>query len=464
MSTNDQILSSLQATLNEAIRAGDVRAESVARVNIACAHLQLQSPKAVSAFEEALTSVRRAQNPRSEGILSTVFAPYFAEHGDPARALELATRGEQIARQGRIGHRVLANIQLARVLYTAYSDADAAGNAVDIAVALLNEGEIMNPTDREAVVQAAGPGAKAAVQAGDMNRALALLRIVDPAGADRLAKQRPQTSAGLAAAQRNEVTRLYSLWQARLGARKGDARVATMHQKTTNLLKWDNARARRSGSSGKADVVCSFVERVHAVASGAQRMAAALAAPRIPITDDDVVFVVGLATDPAFNGVLPAWAVFELAGAAASDPALAGRCYRLAAAIGSDQRPPTETLSLFERADRALAPGVDDPLHAEVLNEIAVCHLNLRQPGEALKVSKRASAIARSSGLDALERMARGNCANALLGLQRVGEALALFEALARDQTAAGEHDMARITGQNIAMCRAYLRQHGESV
>jgi hypothetical protein len=45
-----------------------------------------------------------------------------------------------------------------------------------------------------------------------------------------------------------------------------------------------------------------------------------------------------------------------------------------------------------------------------------------------------------------------------------VSEALALFEALARDQTAAGEHDMARITGQNIGMCRAYLRQHGESV
>jgi hypothetical protein len=304
MSAHDSGLSSLESTLRDATTAGDARAESVARVNIACAYLQLESPKAGRAFDEALSSVLRAQNPRSEGILSMAFAPYFADRGDASRALELAQRGEQIMRNGRIGHRVLANIQLARVLYTAFSDSEQAGQAVDVAVSLLGQGEIMNPVDREVVIEAAGPAAKAALQSGDITRALALMSIVDPDTADRLERQRPRASAGLSAGPRNDATQLYTAWQGRFATGASNPRVADMNRKAIEIIKWDQERARRSGSSKNVDAVCSFIERAQAVSTGQQTMAAAAAAPRIPLTDDDLVFVIALAADSAFNGIV----------------------------------------------------------------------------------------------------------------------------------------------------------------
>ena len=400
MSAQDEGLSSLEGALREAVAAGDPRAESVARVNIAYALLQIGSPNAERAFEEALSSVRRAQNPRSEGLLSMAFAPYFADQGDPSRALELAQRGEELMRHGRIGHRVLANIQLARVLYRGFADGEPAGQAVDIAVSLLADGEIMNPTDRAMVIQAAGPAAKAALEAGDMSRTLALMCIIDPAAADRLAEQRP-TTAGLTGTQRQDATQLFTAWQRRFTAAASDSRVADMNRKAADILKWDQARARSSGSSKNADAVCAFIERVQAAAGGRQTVAAASS-----LTDDDLVFVVTLATDAAFNRVVPATVVFELVGASASSPALVGRCYRLAAAIGHERRAPAETLTLLQRADAALASGEDDALHAEVVNEIALCLLNLRQASPALQAAERATVLSQRARESRLERMA----------------------------------------------------------
>jgi hypothetical protein len=462
MSGHDATMAGLENALRQATAAGDARAESVARVNIACAYLQIDSPKAGPAFEAALSSTRRAQNARSEGILSMAFAPFFADRGDAGRALELAQRGEQIMRNGRIGHRVLANIQLARVLYTAFSDADQAGRAVDVAVALLGEGEIMNGTDREVVLQAAAQAARSALQADDMTRALALMRVIDPEAAARLERQRPRPSSGLSAAQRRDATQLYTAWLARFSSGAG-ARVTKMNRTATELLKWDPARAKRSGPSKNADAVCAFIERVQSVTTGGSTIAAAAAEPTT-LTDDDLVFVLTLAADDTFKSIVPAWVIFELVGARAKDAALVGRCYRLAAAIGHDQRPPADTLALFERADAALANGADNVLQAEVANEMAVCLLNMRQGAAALKAAERAAALAQRTRQGALERMARGNVANALLQLQRVGEALRIFEALARDQDAAGERDMAKITRQNIEGCRAHLRARGQAV
>jgi hypothetical protein len=463
MNENDSTLSALQAALQAAIDAGDARAESVARVNIACAYLQLESAQALPAFEEALAAVRRAQNPRSEAILSMVFAPYFVEIGDPARALELAQRGEQIARKGRIGHRVLSLIQLARVLYTGFADPEQAGHAVDLALAELAEGEITNPTDREVVLQAVAQAALAAVQAHDIERAVALTRVVDPSAAEQLEQQRPPPNAGLNRAQRDEVKRLYAQWQPRFASGgAADPRVAEMARKTGELLRWDKARARRGGSSADAESVAAFVERVHVVARGGQTTAAAITAGPGRLTDDDLVFVLALATDRGFNTLLPGWAVFEVVGGCATDRALVGRCFRLAAAIGHEARPPGETLNLLRRAEAALAGGADDRLLAEVLNEIAVSQLNLREAELALEAAQRAADLARKCGDDGLGRMARGNVANALLGLQRVAEALKIFEPLARDQAAAGEREMTQITLQNIEACRAFLKRHGK--
>jgi len=459
MSENDQMLASLQGVLNTAIRAGDAREESIARVNIACAYLQLGSPQAGQAFEDALSAVHRAQNTRSEGILSMAFAPFFLENGNASRALELAQRGEEVMRQGRIGHRVLANIQLARVLYAGFSDPDQAGQAVDAAVTLLGDGEISNPTDRQVVVEAAGQTARAALDAGDMNRALALMRIVDPAAARRLEQQRPQPNKGLTAAQREDVSRLYAAWQSRF-AGGADARIAKMSGTAAELLKWDTAKARKSGASKNGDAVRALVERVQAAAAD-RTIGAAAAAARLPLKDDDVVFVVTLAGDERLKEVVPGWAVFEIAGAAATDPSLVGRCFRLAAAIGSEQRPPAGTLALLQRAEAALARGADDALQAEVTNEMAVCYLNLADGDSALKAAKRASTLASQTGQNGLERMARGNIANALLRLQRVKDALDMFESLERDQKAAGEREMAQITRQNIEGCRAYLAKRG---
>jgi tetratricopeptide (TPR) repeat protein len=463
MSAQDATMAGLEDALRQAIAAGDARAESVARVNIACAYLQLESPKAGPAFEAALSSTRRAQNARSEGILSMAFAPYFVDRGDAARALELAQRGEQIMRNGRIGHRVLANIQLARVLYTAFSDADQAGRAVDVAIALLGEGEIMNTTDREVVLQAAAQAARSALQADDTNRALALMRVIDPDAAARLERQRqhPRPPSGLSAAQRSDATQLYTAWRARFSS-SASPRVTKMQRTATELIKWDQARARRSGPSKNADAVCAFIERTQSVTSGTP-IAAAAAQPTA-LTDDDLVFVLTLAADDTFKSIVPSWVIFELVGASAKDAALVGRCYRLAAAIGHDQRPPADTLALFQRADAALANGADNALQAEVANEMAVCFLNLRQAPAALKAAERASALAQRTRQDSLERMARGNVANALLQLQRVAEALHIFEALARDQDVAGEGDMAQITRQNIEGCRAFLRARGQAV
>ena len=460
MNEDDRALAPLFSALKQAIDARDATAESVARVNIACAYLQLESPQALPAFEEALAAVRRAQNPRSEGLLSIAFAPYFVEIGDPARALELAQRGEELARRGRRGHRILSLIQLARVLYTGFADPEQAGKAVDLALAALVEGEIAEPTDRQFVIQAAGQAALAAVQAGDVQRALALTRVVDPATAARLEQQRPQTATGLSAGQRNELTALYGKWRLRFASGKAaDARLAELNRKATEILHWDQAKARRSGNSGDAAAVCAFVEHVHGIASGAQSIVSPSAA-QTSITDDDLVFTVALATDRSFSALLPAWAVFELAGYRAKDRALAGRCLRLAGALGGDERDPNERLKLFQKADAALADGADDRLRAEVVNEIAVCELNLRKPQLAFEAATRASTLAAKCGDQALNRMARGNVANALLGMQKVAEALQIFETLARDQAAAGERDMADITRQNIEACRAYLRQH----
>jgi hypothetical protein len=465
MTANDPTLAGLEAALRQAVRAGDATAESVARVNIACAHLQLESAQALPAFKEALSAVRRAQNPRSEAILSMAFAPYFLAKGDPGRALELAKRGEEIARKGRIGHRVLSHIQLARVLYTGFSDPDQAGEAVDRAVAALGEGEIVHPTDRQVVLEASGQAALAAVQAGDIPRALALMRIVDPAAAEKLEQQFRQPSAGLNASQRDELKRLYAQWRSRLEPGKGpDPRVATMAGKAADMMHWDKARARRSGSSGDADSILAFIERIHGVARGTQKMTAALTAPVGRMTDDDLVFALALATDPVYNTILPGWVVFPLAGAGAKDKALVGRCFRLAAAIGHQERDPSEILALLQRADSALKDGADDRLRAEVLIEIAVCQLNLRQPAPAMASALHAAKLARNSKDGQLERMARGNVANALLGLHKVREALEIFEALAVDQAAAGERDMAEISRQNIEGCRAFLRRQGEGV
>lgn len=459
MNENDRALLTLKHTLNEAIQSGNVVAESVARVNIACAYLQLDSPEALPAFEEALTAVRRAQNPRSEALLSMAFAPHFLDIGDPGRALELARRGEELARRGRRGHRILSLIQLARVLYGGFADPEQAGKAVDLALAALAEGDIPEPADRQFVLQAIGQAALAAVQAGDVARALALTRIVDPETAAKLEQQRPPSDSGLSAAQRNELIRLYTAWRARFRSGKGtESRTAEMSRKVEELLHWDKARARRSGASGDAQAVCDFIERVEAVANGTQSMAAA-GSRSTSLTDDDLAFTVGLATDRSFSAILPGWAVFELVGQVTGDHALAGRCLRLAAAIGAGRRDPAEQLRILQRADAALADGADDTLRAEVANEIAVCHLNLRHGQQALEAAIQAAELADKSGAYPLGRMARGNVANALLGLQRVPEALQIFEALARDQTAAGESDMAAITRQNIEACRAFLRQ-----
>jgi len=459
MNETDRALAGLRATLNQAIAARDATAESVARVNIACAYLQLESPQALPAFEEALASVRRAQNPRSEGLLSMAFAPYFLEIGDPGRALELAQRGEELARRGRRGHRILSLIQLARVLYAGFADPEQAGKAVDLALSLLGEGEIAEATDREFVIRAAGPAAMAAVQAGDTDHAIALAAIVDPAAAAALKKKAAPEPTRLNDAQRKELAGLYGHWRSRFSAGKpGDARIAELGRKAVEILHWDQARAHRSGNSGDAAAVSAFVERVGAVGSLAQSMDSARTAPS-PVTDDDMVFAVALATDRHFNTLLPAWAVFELVGHRAKDRALAGRCLRLAGAMGGDERDPHERLKLFEAADQALSQGADDPLRAEVVNEIAVCQLNLRQPQAALAAAERAAALATKSAQPGLGRMARGNVANALLGLGRIADALKIFEALERDQLAAGERDMAGITRQNIDACRAYLRQ-----
>jgi tetratricopeptide (TPR) repeat protein len=458
MSAEDAGLSNLQAAVRDAIAAGDARAESVARVNIAYAYLQLESPQAAPAFEEALSSVRRAQNARSEGLLSMAFAPYFADQGDPARALELAQRGEELMRNGRIGHRVLANIQLARVLYTGFADAEQAGQAVDIAASLLAEGEIMNPTDREMVIQAAGPAAKAALQAGDTARTIALMRIIDPEAAARLERQRPTTVSGLTADQHQDAAQLYRDWQSRWSSRTANPRVASLNQKALDILRWDKASARTSGSSKDAEAVCAFIEYVQA--AGGRPVPPASTS----LTDDDLVFVVTLASDPEFSGVVAVTVVFELVAASASSPALVGRCYRLAAAIGHERRPPAETLALLQRADAVLADGADEGLHAEVVNEIAVCLLNLRQATPALQAAQRATTLSQRAREGRLERMARGNVANALLQLQRIAEALQTFEQLARDQDGAGETDMADISRQNIDACRNYLRARGEAV
>jgi tetratricopeptide (TPR) repeat protein len=463
MSENDPALVALESTLQQAIDRGDPRAESVARVNIACAYLQLESPRALPTFEAALAAVRRAQNARSEGILSMAFAPYFVDLGDPSRALELAQRGEQIARRGRKGHRVLSLIQLARVLYRGFSDAEQAGKAVDAAVAALGDGKITESVDRQIVVDAAGQAALAAIEAGDKERALALTRIVDPAAAERLAQERPGQNAGLSPTQHEDLTRLYGQWLTRLSPGNAvDPRVAEMTRKMSEMLNWDEARARRGGASRNAQSICTFVERIYAVGAGIQSMASALAEASVSLTDDDLVFSLALATDAGFNRQLPGWVVFELVGQGAKDRALAGRCFRLAAAIGGQARDPRQVLSLLERADAALSGGVDDSLRADVANEIAVCQLNLRQAELALKAAERAVDLARTCGNHSLERMARGNVANALLGLQRVAEALGIFETLARDQAASGEHQMAEITRQNIEACRSFLKRSAE--
>jgi hypothetical protein len=164
-----------------------------------------------------------------------------------------------------------------------------------------------------------------------------------------------------------------------------------------------------------------------------------------------------LATDTGFNRLLPGWVVFELVGHGAKDRALAGRCFRLAAAMGGEGRDPHDVVALLERADAALAGGADDALRGEVVNGIAICRLNLRQGEPALKAAERAVELARACGNDRLGRVARGNVANAFLGLHRVAEALGIFETLARDQAAAGEREMAEITRQNIAACRSAL-------
>jgi len=457
-SHDDPTLHALDKALKLALDSGNAQAESVARVNIACVYLQMESPSTLGVFEEALASVRRAQNTRSEAILSMYFAPWFVEKGDPGRALELAKRGEEIAKRGRKGHRVLSLLQLARVLYTGFSDPDQAGQAVDTAVRELTEGEIRNDTDKQVVLEAAGEAAKAALEAGDMDRTLALARIVDPAAADRIAAQRPAANVGLSPKQGDALDALYREWQDRHRAHP-TPRVAELDRKTAEMLRWDPARALESGSSGEASAVRAFAERVHAVAAGALSMEDAAADSAAPLTDDDLVFCLALATDTDFNSVLPAWAVFQLVAEAATDPALAGRCFRLVAAVGHQQRDPRETMNLLRRADTVLDDGVDDALRAEVVNEMAVCQLNLQRPEPALKAAQRASLLARSAGADHMERMARGNAANALLQLQRVEDALRIFEQLAPDQEAAGELDMAQITHQNIEGCRAFLRQ-----
>lgn len=459
MSPNDDpTLQALDKALKLALDSGDAQAESVARVNIACVYLQMESPSALPVFEEALASVRRAQNTRSEAILSMYFAPWFVEMGDPGRALELAKRGEEIAKRGRKGHRVLSLIQLARVLYTGFSDPDQAGEAVDAAVQELAEGEIQNATDQQVVVEAAGQAAKAALEAHDMDRTLALTRIVDPATADRIAAQRPQPAAGLNQELHEDVGALYQQWQDRHQARLSQ-RLSELDRKTADLLRWDADRAQRAGSSGDAAALLAFVERAHAVANGSRSMEDASAASSAPLTDDDLVFTLSLATDPDFSDLLPAWAIFQLVGEAATDPALVGRCFRLVAAVGHQQRGPRETMNLLQRADSVLEDGVDDALRAEVVNEMAVCELNLQRAEPALKAAQRATMLARNAGAGQMERMARGNAANALLQLQRVEDALKIFEQLAPDQEAAGEVDMAQITYQNIEGCRAFLRQ-----
>ena len=452
MSENDSALAALHGALNSALAAHDATAESVARVNIACAYLQLKSPQARPAFEAALSSVRKAQNPRSEGILSMVFAPYFVELGDPGRALELARRGAELCRRARLGQRVLSMIQLARVLYTGFSDPEQAGEAVDQAVAALAQGPITHPTDQQVVVEAAGQAALAAVQAGDMARALALARMVDPAVADKLERQQAQQpQSKLGAAQREELSKLYSQWRGRFGAGKAaPKRIAEMNRKAQDMLHWDERRARQSVASGDADAVGAFVERAMALGAGGAGVLGAAGA----VTDDDLVFTLALATDSGFNKLLPGWAVFQLVGENAKDPALAGRCLRLVSALYKD---PGQQLKTLQRADALLAKGADDALRAEVTNEMAVCHLNLRQAEPALATAQRAVDLARRLGDPRLGRMARGNVANALLQLQRVADALKMFEALAHDQEAAGERDMAGITRRNIEACRAYL-------
>jgi hypothetical protein len=271
-------------------------------------------------------------------------------------------------------------------------------------------------------------------------------------------KQKRPQAPRLSDAQRSEMAGLYGHWRARFSGKSGDARVAELSRKAGEMVHWDEAKARRSGNSGDAAGVAAFVERVGAVAGRAQSMEAARSAPS-PVTDDDMVFAVALATDRHFNALLPGWAVFELVGHRAKDRALAGRCLRLAGAIGGDERDPHERLKLFEAADQALSQGADDPLRAEVVNEIAVCQLNLRQPQAALAAAERAAALATKCGLHGFGRMARGNVANALLGMGRIADALKIFEGLERDQLAAGERDMAGITRQNIDACHAYLRQ-----
>jgi hypothetical protein len=251
VSANDPTLAALQRTLSEALRNRDAQAESVARVNIACAYLQMDMPQARTAFEEALLAVRRAQNPRSEGILSMMFAPYFVENGDSVRALELAQRGAEIAGRGRIGHRVLSQIQLARVLYAGYRDLGRAGQAVDRAVALLAESDITNETDRQVVLQTAAEASRAALDAGDVERALALIEIVDPKMASSIRRQAQQPSVVLKPTDSEDLKRLYGVWSSRFASPRGtDPRVADMDGKVTDLLHWDKCNLRSGSGHG----------------------------------------------------------------------------------------------------------------------------------------------------------------------------------------------------------------------
>ena len=451
-------LDDLDSALRLAIDAGDARAESVARVNLACAALQMDSPDAGVLFEEALSAVRRAQNPRSEGILSMMFGPWLVEQGDPVRGLELARRGEEIMRRGRSGQRVLSLIQLARVLYTGFEDAEEAGAAVDAAVAVLAEGPITHPTDRAVVEQTAAHAAKAALEAHDMDRTLALTRIIDPETADRLSRATRPSDPGLSDGQNDEIESLCRSWSRRHDT-EPDARVATMAGKIEDLLGWTEARARAAGVSGGSDAVRALVDRARAVALQTVTVGDAASADAPAVSDDDVVFVLALGTDPGWNTTLPAWATFELAGETAGDPALAARCFRLAAAIGHQQRDPRESRRLFQRAEALLAPGVDDALLAEVVLEVSVCELNLGRAEPALSAAQRAVELARRVGNDRLGRMAQGNVANAFLQLRRVPEALEIFEQLEAEQRAAGETDMAQVSRQNIEACREFLGQ-----
>lgn len=460
MST-DLTLDALDSALKLAIDAGDTTQESVARVNIASALLQMESPQALPAFEEALAAVRRAQNSRSEALLSMAFAPFFVDQGDPGRALELARRAEEIARRGRRGHRVMSLIQLARVFYTGFADPEQAGSAVDLALEALAKGKIPETIDEQMILRWAAEAGKAALAAGDTEHAVALLRLINPEIDQELEQFRNRpAAAALDPAQRKELEQLYRKWQTRFTGR-ANQRVAEMAEKTEGMLRWDESRARRSGSSGDAGAVRTLVERIYQLSQTGPDGMPAAAPPKL--TDDDLVFAIGLAADSGFNQLLAGWAVFELVGRVAKDPALAGRCLRLAAATGGPGRDPRQQQVLYELAEQRLAGGADDALRAEVANEMAVAWLNLRQAAPALQAAQRAAELAKKSGAGQLERFARGNVANAYLGMQRVADALKIFEVLLRDQVAVGERDMAQVTRQNIEACRALLGRQGRS-